>query len=191
MNLQHLNVKIMIADPNGLDFEAFIPVFHHWIQKKMTQERLIDVADYLHVPEGPGVMLIAHEAFLSMDHSENRWGFLYNRRDGLEGNNLEKMKTVVKAALEHARRLEQEATLAGKLKFRGEELQFIVNDRLLVPNTDESFKTLEPELKTFLGKLYGGAPYSLNRHSDPRERFTLDVKGSRPFDLATLHQNLS
>jgi hypothetical protein len=191
MNLQHLNVKIMVGGGEGIDYEAFIPIFHHWIQKKVTKERLIDVADYLHVPEGPGVMLIAHEAFLSMDHSENRWGFLYNRRAPLEGSNLEKMKTVIQAALGHAHRLEQEPTLSGKLKFRGEEIQLIANDRLLAPNSEETFKSLEHELKTFIEQLYAGAPYSLTRHPDPRERFTLDVKASRPFDIEALHKNLS
>jgi hypothetical protein len=190
MNLQHLNVKIMIAESDGIDFEAFIPIFIV-DSKEAHSRRLIDVADYLHVPEGPGVMLIAHEAFLSMDHVENRWGFLYNRRAPLEGSNLEKMKAVVKATLEHARRLEQESSLTGRLKFRGEELQLIANDRLLVPNSEESLKTLEPELNAFLGQLYSGASFSMKRHSDPRERFTLDIKGGRPFDLATLHQNLS
>jgi hypothetical protein len=189
MDLQHLNVKIM-ADLNGVDPETLIPIFHKWIQTKATKEMLIDVADYLHVPEGPGVLLVGHEAFMSLDHGENRWGFLYNRRAPMNGGSQDRLQGVTRAALEHCKRLEEEEALRGKLKFRGEEIQLAVNDRLLAPNTEETFKSLEPEIKTFLGKLYGGAAYTYKRHNDPRERFTLDIKAQGTFTVTELLQKM-
>jgi hypothetical protein len=190
MDLQHLNVKIM-ADLNGVEPDTLIPIFHKWIQMKVTKEMLVDVADYLHVPEGPGVLLVGHEAFMSLDHGENRWGFLYNRRAALNGGIQDRLQSVTRAALEHCKRLEEEEALRGKLKFRGEEIQLAVNDRLLAPNTEETFKALEPEIKTFLGKLYGGASCTCKRHTDPRERLTLDVKARDPFPVVALLKNLA
>jgi len=190
MNLQHLNIKIMVAQPEAIDFELFIPLFHRWIQTKATDEMLIDVADYLHVPEGPGVMLIGHEALMSLDNVENRWGFLYNRRTPMDGSNTEKMNKVMKVTLGHARRLEEDSSLSGKLKFRGEDLQLIFNDRLLTPNTDDTFRALEPDLNAFLNRLYSGTPYLLKRHSDPRERLTLDVKAEKGFGVNELLRNI-
>ena len=63
-----------------------IPVFHRWIREQAMPELLIDVADYSHVPAGPGVMVIGHEANYSVDNRENRLGLLYNRRAALEGH---------------------------------------------------------------------------------------------------------
>lgn len=109
----------------------------------------------------------------------------------MEGDNAEKIKKVIHAALTHARRLEEEAQLKGKLKFRGEEWQFIVNDRLLSPNTHESLMALEPDLKEVFQKLFGGASYALERHPDPRERLTLEVKAEKPFRIETLLNNIA
>src|SRR5262245_19967674 len=190
MNLQHLNVKIMAAEPLGVDPEVLIPVFHKWIQTKATKEMLVDVADYLHVPAGPGVLLVGHEANMSLDHGENRWGFLYGRKAVMNGDNLERMKTVVSSALEHCRRLEEDPALHGKLKFRGEDIQLIVNDRLLTPNTEAALKEWESDLKTFLDQRFQNSKYSYKRHSDPRERLTLDVKAEGSFRVVDLQTNL-
>jgi hypothetical protein len=191
MNLQHINVKIMIANPQEVELEPFINIFHRWIQNKIAEEMLVDVADYAHVPAGPGVLLVAHEANMSIDNAENRLGFLYNRKTVMNGTNLERLQKIFKTALLHCQRLEEEASVKGKLKFQGGDMQLIVNDRLLVPNNEESLKVLEPELKDFFNQLYAGASYTLKRHTDSRERFTLDVKASQSFEVATLLKNLS
>ena len=62
MNLQHINVKIYVEDDSAVDLSRFIDVFHSWIKQQLLDELLIDVADYRHVPAGPGVILIGHEA---------------------------------------------------------------------------------------------------------------------------------
>jgi len=36
-------------------------VFHSWIARGELNDLLVDVADYQHVPRGPGVLLIGHE----------------------------------------------------------------------------------------------------------------------------------
>ncbi|MCG8364404.1 MAG: hypothetical protein MJA27_13865, partial [Pseudanabaenales cyanobacterium] len=64
--VQHVNVKIFLKGPE-VSKEDAINVFHSWIQDQKLDDQLIDVADYSHVPEGPGVMLIGHNAFYSFD----------------------------------------------------------------------------------------------------------------------------
>lgn len=190
MNLQHINFKIALQNPNQIDFEKFTPVFHRWIQQKLTSEMLIDVAEYFHVPSGPGVLLIGHQANLSIDHIDSKWGFLYNRKTVIEGSNLEKLTTVLKATLEHARRLESEEVFQKSLSFDVGDLQFIVNDRLLAPNSDETFQALQADLKNLFEKLYAGASYQITRPSDARDRFILNVK-SEPLSVAQAIQNLA
>ena len=61
-NLQHINVKLLLKDSQDVDLDPLIPVFHNWIQEQVCDELLLDVADYLHVHHGPGIVLIGHEA---------------------------------------------------------------------------------------------------------------------------------
>ena len=155
MNLQHLNVKIFTEkSAEEIPMESYIPIFHSWIQKKVTEEMLLDVADYAHVPEGPGVMLIGHHANVSMDEVEGRLGLLYNRKVKEEGTNAEKLKRVLRWAYGHAKRLENEASVKGKLKFKAGSLQVTVNDRLLGENNELNAKILESELEKLIAEIF-------------------------------------
>jgi hypothetical protein len=187
MNIQHVNIKFYLENPETVKLADFAAVFNTWIQKQRLAELLIDVADYLHVYNGPGIMLIGHEADYSLDNRAGRLGLLYNRKEQIDGTTQEKLAQAVRAALNAAQILEKE----NKLKFNGSEVQIVVNDRLLVPNTAETFAALEAEFKSFFDQLYSGAEYSLAHHDDRRERFTVNVKTESKFDVDTLLNNLS
>ena len=187
MNIQHINVKFFIENPESVNLADYSAVFNTWIQKHALEELLIDVADYLHVHNGPGLILIGHEADYSLDNRAGRLGLLYNRKGKLEGTIQEKFAQAVRAALTAAQLLERE----NGLKFNGQEVQVIINDRLLIPNKVETFAELEPELKTFFDKLYNGTEYSITNNANPRERFTVNVKAANPFDVETLLKSVS
>ena len=187
MNLQHINIKFYLENPATVNLADYGAVFNSWIQGQRLDELLVDVADYLHVHHGPGIMLIGHEADYSLDQRAGRLGLLYNRKEQLDGTNLQKLVQAAHAALTAAQMLEQE----NGLKFIGSELQVIVNDRLLVPNTADSFEALKPDLQSFFTALYAGAEYELEHLVNPRERFTVNVKTGTSFDVETLLKNIS
>jgi len=187
MNIQHINVKFYLENPETVNLADYAAVFNTWIQKQRLEELLIDVADYLHVHNGPGIMLIGHEADYSLDNRAGRLGLLYNRKAQLDGTTQEKLAQAIRALLIAAQILEKE----NGLKFNGSEMQIIINDRLLVPNTTETLAVLEPDLKTFFNTLYNGAEHSLTHNADSRERFTVYVKTESNFDVETLLKNLS
>lgn len=171
IELQHINIKLMLKDSGGLDLEPIIPIFHSWIQGQVFEgELLIDVADYRHVPDGPGVMLIGHEADYSVDDTDGRLGVLYNRKTALEGSNQDRLRQAVRAALRACERLEDDPRLNGKLQFDGQNIEITVNDRLLAPNTPETRQAVEPELQEFASALFGGGKYELTIETDPRRR---------------------
>src|SRR5690606_5668475 len=98
------------------DAEKFVPVFHRWIRDDVLDELVIDVADYTHVPEGPGVVLVGHGSDYYVDLAENRPGLLYSRkRDLPEGANL--IDDALRRALNAVRLLEEEAGLTPRPKF--------------------------------------------------------------------------
>lgn len=187
MNLQHVNIKLYLENPETINLADYAAVFNTWIQKQRLEELLIDVADYLHVHNGPGIMLIGHEADYSLDNRSGRLGLLYNRKEPIEGTAQEKLTQAARAALTVAQILEKE----NGLKFNGSEVQIVVNDRLLAPNTAETFAALESELNSFFSRLYDGAEYSLSHNDDRRERFTVNVKTESKFNVDALLKNLS
>lgn len=175
MEVQHVNVKIFAQEPVAIDRGDAIPVFHRWIQQRAIGGLLIDIADYRHVPGGPGVMLIGHEAHYSLGETGGRFGLLYNRRAVVDGPTRRKLQEAYDAAWAACRRLEDEPEFRGKLKFHPGDVEVVFNDRLLTPNTDESWEALRPELEGFFTELWGARSFDLQRTADPRERLRVQA----------------
>src|SRR5574341_844088 len=129
MDIQHLNVKFFVENPEAIDLEAFLVIFNRWIQDHVCEELLIDVADYRHVFAGPGVVLIGHEANYSMDNTSNRLGLLYNRKAIMNGNVHDRLQRVVRSTLLACQRLEADPLLQGKLKFNGQQVQLLIKKK--------------------------------------------------------------
>lgn len=179
MELQHINLKLFIENPESVKLEDYGGVFNNWIQQQWTDELLVDVADYQHVHAGPGVVLIAHEANYSIDNTDNRLGLLYNRKAQLVGTNQEKLAQAARALLKAAQKVQKEQGL----KFNVNEVQLIVNDRLVAPNTNETLDALLPDLKAFFAKLFGNAELRIDPVANPRERFAVTVTSAVGTDI--------
>jgi hypothetical protein len=175
--MQHVNIKIFAKQGQNVDVADAIPVFHRWIQRRDLPELLIDVADYSHVPAGPGVLLIAHEANYSLDYTRDQLGLLYNRKAVGSGNAQEQLRQAYDAALTACGRLEQEPEFAGALRFDPAHLEIVFNDRLLHPNTDESWREVQPDTQRFFDGIFGAGQYSLERQGEPRERLRAVIRG--------------
>ena len=188
MELQKINIKFFAADSHNPPLTDFIDLFHGWIQA--TDGIYHDVADYSHMQAGPGIVLVAHDANVSIDETDNRRGLLYNQKTRLLGSNQERLRHVCRAALENCLRLEEEPALRGQLRFLGGEAAISINDRLLAPNTEESFREIKPEIEFLARALFGGANFTLTRNRDPRQRLSVFIKAARPVDLKQLLRNL-
>lgn len=176
MDLHRLGVKFFAGDGATIALPEFLPVFHRWIQQRVLDELLLDVADYSHVHSGPGVLLIAHEGNYSVDETGGRRGLAYYSKRPQPGEVATRLQAICVKTLTAARWLEQEPALGGRMKFNGGELQIFANDRLNAPNTDATTVALRPAIDGLLAKLYPGAKCELNRDQDPKERFTLNVR---------------
>jgi len=190
MEMQHVNVKLLVRDPGDVDLEPLIPVFHSWIQKQVGEGLLLDVADYRHVPEGPGVVLIGHEGNYSVDNTDDRLGVRYNRKAALGGSNHDRLKQAARAALTACQRLEAESRLGGKLRFDGQEMEIFINDRLLAPNNEATREAFKSDFAKFLQQLFRGGKFTTSFSSDPRRLLGVSVKTAEPVRLADLLANL-
>ena len=127
----------------------FIPVFHGWIQRQaLPGHMLLDVHDYSHVHHGPGILLVAHEANLSVDEAEGRRGLMYIRRQPAT------LKEIVAAAHEAAKLLGE--------PFEAGSYEVFSNDRLANVTAEQ------------IAEATGGKV--TQKVVDPRERVTFVVK---------------
>jgi hypothetical protein len=186
--LQKINVKFFAEPPNRAPLADFIDLFHGWIQS--TDGIYHDVADYTHMQEGPGVLLVADDANVSIDESENRRGLLFSQKKPLSGSNHEKLVAVLRAALENCRRLEDETQSKGSIRFSGNEVKVAINDRLQAPNTDDTFNEIRPDIETVAQRLFDGSAYTLHRDADWRKRFNVTIRTAQKLDTRTLLENL-
>jgi hypothetical protein len=191
MDLHKFGIKFLATDAQGIDILELIPIYHRWIQDKALDDLLIDVADYSHVPAGPGVMLIAHEGNYALDETGHERGVVYYSKQKLTGELPERFAQVAYKALKATQLMSSDADLEGALRVSGTELQFFANDRLSAPNTEEAYDEIEPAFKRFLDQLYDGAPYTLSREKDSRERLSFRVQVKANVNVDTLLSRLS
>ena len=180
MDLHKFCVKYFAENPSAVEIGSFIPVFHRWIQKQSVEGMLVDVADYGHLPQSPGVLLVAHEADYCMDAMEGPLGLLYNRKTSTGGRLSDRIAAGFWAALGACVKLENEPEFQGRLKFDARRALFIANDRLNAPNTEEGYQALRSDLSAAIAKVY---PSNFELHrvtADPRSRLTVQVTSLEP-----------
>jgi len=191
MRTQKIQVKLYADRPEGVDPEAVVPVFHRWIREAAIGdgELLIDVADYSHVPKGPGVALIGHQSDYFLDEGEGRPGLLFSRKRGFSGaDDRACLRDALRRTLQACRLLEQDAGL--ELRFRTDEVLVRIQDRLRAPNTAATFAEVEPLLRETLGELFEGE-VELEHVEDPRGPFTVRVRTGASAGVPSLLARLS
>jgi len=191
MEFQHINVKLFLKNADDVDPEALIPVFHRWIQEQAGDELLLDVADYRHVPAGPGIVLIGHDGNYSLDNAGGRWSVRYNRKTPFEGSNQDRLAQATQAALIACQRLEADSRLGGTIRFNNREIEVFINDRLLAPNSAETRTAADAEFRAFFSTLFGDVEYAASYSQDPRSLLSVTASVSQPLDTAALLDNLN
>jgi hypothetical protein len=186
MELQHLIIKIPVDGALVLDPAKIVDVFHQWVARQLVPGvLLIDVAELLHVPNGPGVIAVGHEADFALDHTGGTWGVLYRRKTVLPGSNRDRIAEAIGSAAQTAGRLQE--AFPGELKLSRTQFELIVNDRAIAPNTPGTYAIALPEIEAGVRTVLGHGDFTMAHHeSDRRQRFGVTIKSAQPFDLAIL-----
>jgi hypothetical protein len=173
MDSSKLSFKLFIDQPpESLDLERFVPIFHSWIQTRAIADHLlIDVADYAHVHNGPGIVLVSHEANYSLDTRGGRAGLTYQRKQPIPGTFAERLGAAFHSTQQAASLLSQH------VRFRTDESELRICDRLRAPNTSQTFESVKPDLL----KLWPGA--KLAHAPNELELFTVIIRPSQPLSL--------
>ena len=172
---QRVGVKVFVEDQEAFDRARMIDVFHRWIQEDRLPGTLVDVHDYTHVPEGPGVLLIAHEWHLRTDEAGGRIGLEYELKREGSGTLAERVRAAIVSVLEAGAALEQDTAGENPVRFATREMVFRFTDRLAVPATERAFDEVTRELEGVLTDFYGGAPIELQRVGHARGPLTIHM----------------
>ena len=185
-DLQRFGLKLFLDPDTPCEPRDLVPVFHRWIQTKAIDQRLIDVADYMHMLDGPRVLLVAHEGNFALDDGDGRPGLQYVRKQPTDGPLPARLRAAAILLITAARLLETDDTLDGRLRFRTNELQFVSNDRLRAPNDKATSAALMPLFGQLLTTLHDGQPSEVTRSGAPGERLTLTAVALEAGSLDTL-----
>jgi hypothetical protein len=185
MKSEKLQIKFFAKPNAAFELEAVVPVFHRFIREHAFDELMIDVADYKHVKNGPGVVLVGDANDYYLDEGEGRPGLLFSRKR--HGSTPEgRLREGLARALKACTLLEAAPELDGKLLFATNELLLRLPDRLRAPNDDQSFAEVSSELSALHDKLYGGGAYVIEGGPAAPEPLSLRVKAKASPALAAL-----
>ena len=190
MDLQQINIKVFATEDSNVNYTNFIKIFNRWMAEADSDDYL-NYADYSHVDAGPGVLLILKQANYSIDNAFHEHGFLYNRKHAVEGDNADKIREALTEVLSKCEELQTSAELENAVHFNGDDLLFLINNRQLAPNTEETAAAVQADLAPVLQQMYGDADFTLTRTSeDIRERFALRISATSEKPISELLSNL-
>lgn len=191
MKARRISAKLFVhPDPSApIELSPFIGMFHRFIQEKALDGLLLDVADYAHVPDGPGILLVGHDVDYGIDLAEGRAGLLVVRKRYGALEIADALRATLVSALRAADAIERDG--AGGIRFASGALAIQLLDRLACPNDDAHYERAKSLLSPLLAELYG-EKYEITRaHADdPRKPLTLHVHAPDAAGAAELASRL-
>lgn len=190
MHPKRIAVKLFTTHPEeGVDLDPFIPLFHRVIQQGAFEGLLVDVADYIHVPNGPGVILVGHEVDYGIDSVGGQTGLLTVRKRAGDEPLEELLQDTLRRAVGAARWLEQDGSVKIRFDYGAFELQVL--DRLVAANDGGAFEAHRLAVERAAHRLYGdGAAVERTAIDDPRKPLGFEVRSAEPADAKTLLDRL-
>ena len=175
MDLQKFGIKLFFQSNGSYSSRDFIPELHRWIQNNSVPEHmLIDVVDYSHIPDGPGIMLVAHEGHFSLDEENFKPGIMYMRKTDINGSFKDRFNKVLSITIRAAQLL-----INGKSKkelaFSHNSLRFISNDRRLAENIDANQKLYAETINKLFKENFPGSKIEIDNYSQGQERLAFDI----------------
>ena len=175
MDIQKFGIKLFFQKNESYSYREFVPELHRWIQNdSISGHMLIDVVDYSHIPDGPGIILVAHEGHFSLDQENHKPGILYMRKTEISGSFKDRFNKVLSITIQTAQLLKNN-NINKKLDFYNNSLRFISNDRRLVDNIDTNQKLYTDTVTKLFKENYPGSKFEVDNYSQREERFAFDV----------------
>lgn len=192
MTLKRITAKFFVRDPEPVHLDEFRTVFHTWIQNGAVEGLLIDVVDYKHVQNGPGIILIGDRVDYGLDLNAGRPGMLLRRkyREQPDLPLQSRLQEALFLALRACHALETDPALKGRIVFESNDVEIAFPDRLHAPNTTETFARFSPDIFYALKRFFSTDALELQAVSpDPRKVFAVSAQIPDAAPVGALIQN--
>lgn len=172
MNPQRLAVRFPVDDSPD-DLEPALGVFHRFLQRGLVEGLILDVADYRHVPDGPGVVLIGHD----IDYGISHQAFTVVRKRSAHDPAADQLRDALRMGLGALDAIADD----GGLGVTVDRSRFTVTapDRRLGPSDDVA-EALRAELEPVLTELLGTGVELATVEDDPRSAAAVAVRVDAP-----------
>lgn len=171
-SLQRIDVKLLLDAPPQPDLDPFLLIFHRWRQRSDHPSDWVDLADYAHMPSGPGILIAGKRDTFSVNLNPPGPGLLTSVRSGLKGSLEDRFREAFRRARGLNAAVLAEAEFPSEFQVRKGAWEVFLNDRLGFPNTDASDRIVRPALAAALGT----EPDSLERHRIRHGRLGYSVR---------------
>jgi hypothetical protein len=183
MNAFRIGITIPMVASEKFDLKEIVPIFHKWIQGQLLAGHLlIDVADYMHVENGPGVVLVSHEANIGLERKNGQFSLTYLRKRPFGKAFQDRTAIVLQSALAAATLLQKDLSGAA---FPTDHLQLRIVDKLNAPNNEDTLRQLLADLQSVFGKIFERS-VRVDHHPDPLKHFEVMVETGSSANIADL-----
>ena len=173
MKPQRLSIRFPVERAPS-DLEAAIRVFHRVLQRGLAEGLTLDVADYRHVPRGPGVLLVGHD----VDYGVSEEAFTVVRKRCGDQDAATQLRDLLRMGLGLLEALADD----GELDVSVVRARFTVTvpDRSLGARDEVAARLLEV-VEPVVAELYGpDSTIVAVEDPDPRAAPALRVEGAAP-----------
>ena len=170
--LQRVDVKQLLDTPPNPDIDIFLAIFDRWRQLSDHASDWVDLADYAHMPTGPGILIAGKRDTFAINLNPPGPGLLTSGRGGLSGGLEDRFREAFRRARELNAALLAEPEFPASFRVVEGAWEVFLNDRLRFPNTSDSDRRVRRALAAALGR----APESLVRHADPGGRLGYSLR---------------
>ena len=190
-DLQRLQIRIGSNAPPTLNLDPFITIFGRWRKQEGHPAEWVDMADYAHVPQGPGIMLIGQRCNFSFDMGGPGPGILYVAKKGLGGSHPARILSAIEWCLALSNLLVAEEEFPAGVRLRTDSLELRFHDRMETPNTDSTDEQLLPAIRQVLDTLFSQGDYQLVPQTDRNQLYGVSAQASKAEPLSVLLDRLS
>ena len=170
MNSQRVACKFYVKSEtaDSIELKPFIGLFHRFIQDGELDGLLLDVADYAHVPNGPGILLVGHDFDYGLDLSGGRVGLLTTRKRYGDLPLADAVRGLLGSALRAIDSIERDGSV--DLRFETGEVTIQLIDRLAANNEESGYTAALEAIAPVLSELYGEKYEAVRAHADDPRR---------------------
>lgn len=169
-DLQRIELKMLVDGPAQPDLDWLLAVFDRWRKQDDAPSEWVDLADYAHMPKGPGVMMAGKRENFGVNLIDPGPGVFFTGKKDYAGSTADRFVEAFRRCLTLAGTLLAEPEYPAALPPKTGDWLVVVNDRLDFPNNAEVDAEIRPGLEAALGRIFGEGAFTLTRDEDPSHR---------------------